>query len=99
MGCMRASQLEARLLGSCEPGCWRVGRAEGTLGCLGSGCVRGAVQASARPQTVFCSPLPLAPAGEDIEKRTALEKRFQELCDREAALMAEIATLRKEAEA
>lgn len=36
---------------------------------------------------------------EDIEKRTALEKRFQELCDREAALMAEIATLRKEAEA
>lgn len=40
-----------------------------------------------------------SPAGEDIEKRTALEKRFQELCDREAALMAEIATLRKEVEA
>jgi cell division protein FtsB len=36
---------------------------------------------------------------EDIEKRATLEKRFQELCDREAALMAEIATLRKEVEA
>ncbi len=51
----------------------------------------------------FLSPALLSPphpaAGEDIEKRAALEKRFQELCDREAALMAEIATLRKEVEA
>ena len=66
--------------------------------------MRGAVQASAQPQTRFAHPSPpptlvLAAAGEDIEKRAALEKRFQELCDREAALMAEIATLRKEAEA
>ena len=50
--------------------------------------------------SLTCSALTaLSAAGEDIEKRAALEKRFQELCDREAALMAEIATLRKEVEA
>jgi hypothetical protein len=34
---------------------------------------------------------PPAPAGEDIEKRTALERQFQELCDREEVLMRELA--------
>jgi hypothetical protein len=34
-------------------------------------------------------------AGEDIEERSALERRFHELCEREMVLMAEIATLRE----
>ena len=31
LGCMRVLQLQAWLLGSYEPGCWRVGRAAGGL--------------------------------------------------------------------
>lgn len=41
----------------------------------------------------------LTAAGEDIEKRAALEKRFVELCDQEAALMAEMVALREVAAA
>jgi hypothetical protein len=42
----------------------------------------------ARPAVLSCG------AGEDIEERGALERRFRELCEREAALMAEMAALR-----
>jgi hypothetical protein len=35
----------------------------------------------------------LCGAGEDIEERGALERRFRELCEREAALMEEMAAL------
>lgn len=53
------------------------------------------VCARARPWCdVLCARAP-APAGEDIEKRAELERKFRELCDREAQLMAEIAALRQ----
>lgn len=51
-----------------------------------------------RADSRFTLPLPLPeppPAGEDIEERAALERRFQELCEREAAVMAEMAALRE----
>ena len=41
----------------------------------------------ARPGVLLCG------AGEDIEERGALERRFRELCEREAALMEEMAAL------